>query len=107
MLRSRNFDTDVIFTVHHNITPKYTYKNEKNTTALMQRNFPIGRIGFNSALLALQKSTKQYIATNCDKLFIAIIYGNAVLGLNSLSPYTPASSQITEITVVMGLTRVY
>jgi len=29
-----------------------TYKNEKKTTALMQRNFGIGFIGFRSSLLA-------------------------------------------------------
>lgn len=30
-----------------------TYKNEKNTTALMHKNFGNGFIGLNSALLAL------------------------------------------------------
>lgn len=29
-----------------------TYKNEKNTTALMHRNFPTGFIGFKASALA-------------------------------------------------------
>lgn len=36
------------------------------------------------------------MATNCDKLFKAIIYGKATSVLNSPSPYTPFNSQILK-----------
>lgn len=35
-----------------NVQEPHTHKKEKNTTALMHRNFPIGCIGFSSSLLA-------------------------------------------------------